>query len=160
MVARRRTRRSAAGCAARLSFERRLHDLRADEFIDDFRAIAPRRVTAVNDTDGTPPADAAVRIVVDGLELHRRCEPDHGDTLLRDRLGIVPGHPKYDALQKALATLNDAVDAVADAVTAESVHQLVRGNAARSGASLDAIASGAAPPPELDFMPHRAAATP
>ena len=52
----------------------------------------------------------------------------------------------------ALATLDDAIDAVADAVSAESVHQLVRGNLARSAGSLDAIASGQAPPPELDFV--------
>jgi hypothetical protein len=42
------------------------------------------------------------------------------------------------------------VDAVSDAVTAETAYQAVRGNIVRTAATLQAIASGEAPPPELE----------
>ena len=51
-----------------------------------------------------------------------------------------------------LDALEVAVDAAADAVNAEGAFQMVRGNFARAAASLDAISSGQAPPPELGFM--------
>ena len=50
-----------------------------------------------------------------------------------------------------LNALAAAVDAVADALTAESIHQLVQGNPTRAGASLDAVARNDVPPPELEF---------
>lgn len=43
-----------------------------------------------------------------------------------------------------------SLDAASDAVIAESVFQTLRGNSARAGAALDAIANGTAPPPELE----------
>src|SRR4030095_8504929 len=47
-------------------------------------------------------------------------------------------------------TLADAIDGVSDALTAESVYQMVRGNTSRTAATLAAIAQGDAPPPELE----------
>ena len=44
------------------------------------------------------------------------------------------------------------MDAVSDAVVAESVYQAVRGNTARTASTLDAIARGEAPPPELEVV--------
>ena len=51
-----------------------------------------------------------------------------------------------------LAALDAQVDAVADAVTAEGAHQLLRGNLTRAAASLSDIADGSAPPPPLEFL--------
>src|SRR5262249_43658525 len=56
---------------------------------------------------------------------------------------------------KLIAELNslaDSVDAVSDALLAESVHHAVQGNPLRTASTLDAIASGAAPPPELEVV--------
>ena len=51
-----------------------------------------------------------------------------------------------------LAGLDSAVDAAADAITAESVYQLARGNLDRGSWTLDEIANGQAPPPQLEFV--------
>lgn len=51
----------------------------------------------------------------------------------------------YGRLLAVLDRLDDRVDAVADLVTAESVHQLVQGNATRSGATLAVAAEGRVP---------------
>ena len=56
------------------------------------------------------------------------------------------------ALEAELTALADAADAVGDALTAESVFQLARGNAERAGASLDGVAHGDVPPPELESL--------
>src|SRR5262249_43985355 len=52
------------------------------------------------------------------------------------------------ALIAELNLLDDAVDAVSDTLLAESVHHATQGNPLRVAATLDAVASGAAPPPE------------
>ena len=59
-------------------------------------------------------------------------------------------------LVNELVALDAALDAVADALTAEGVHQLVLGNPERAGASLDAVARREIPPPELEFAAHPA----
>ena len=60
--------------------------------------------------------------------------------------------PDYFAVIEELNILDEAVDAVSDAITAESVYQMVQGNSLRTAATLDAMAGGEAPPPELDFV--------
>ena len=55
-------------------------------------------------------------------------------------------------LRAQLQELSDALDSVADLTLAESVHQLLRGNTVRAGATLDAIARGDTPPPELEVV--------
>jgi hypothetical protein len=126
-------------------FERRLHELHLDDTIDDFRALAP--LGPVNGEPDTQPAESiAARNVVDGLKLRE----------LRQRATTEPGSttPAMQALfaraAPALDALDDAVDAVSDAAVAECAHQAVRGNIARTATTLQAIASGEAPPPELD----------
>jgi hypothetical protein len=126
-------------------FERRLHDLSLDLFIDDFRRMAPG--VALLDAEGTPP-----RVVVDGLALRSQWKGDE--------TGVLSALPGFSALtasrqrqvRAALDSLDVAIDGAADAVTAESVYQLVRGNLSRGGSSLDKIASGESPPPQLEFM--------
>ena len=63
-----------------------------------------------------------------------------------------PRSPYYDALQEELAALADAVDAVSDALMAESVYQVVRGNPLRAASTVDSLAGGETPPPELEVV--------
>jgi hypothetical protein len=128
-------------------FERRLHDARLDSFIATFRTIAPG---AAPTEVGTAQPAQQVRAVVNGLELRQRWKNER-ENLLRNRVGIQETHSSWQKLVDALDALDEAIDAVADAVSAESVHQFVRGNMMRAGATLNAIASGQAPPPELEF---------
>jgi hypothetical protein len=103
--------------------------------------------------------------VVDGLALHRRWtssqqrQAPHSPWDVTTipfgnaTLGFPPlGSPDFTALLEALKALDDLVDSVGDSVVAESVYQLVQGNPLRSGATLDAIAAGEVPPPELDVI--------
>ena len=125
--------------------ERQLHEAGLDHLLDDVRREAP-------------PADAASgedavrrRVLLDGLELHRQWE-DMQEHLL-DHIsedGMSAGDRQKMIM--ILKRLDAAIDAAADAVTAENVFQFARGNLARSGGSLDEIATGKAPPPSLEFM--------
>lgn len=139
-------------------FERRLQDAGLARFIAPFREAAPLvagKMPGSGPAPGQPVEAIAAGNVVDGLLLQRRWRaagsldallagiarpPDAADLL-------AAGHD----LDHALMTLDDAVDAVADALLAESVHQAVQGNPSRTASTLDAIAAGAAPPPELDI---------
>jgi hypothetical protein len=135
-------------------FERGLHALKLDRFIRPFRDVAPLggKLEATNE----PVEAVAANNVVDGLELRKKWEPlknnpDGLNTLL------APIKPEEittakNALTAELNALNDAVDAVSDAVVAESVYQAVRGNTSRTASTLDAVARGEAPPPELEVV--------
>lgn len=57
----------------------------------------------------------------------------------------VVGTNDYVALRAVLDRLDERVDAIADLVTAESVHQLVQGNPIRAGAALEVAATGGIP---------------
>jgi hypothetical protein len=125
-------------------FERRLHELKLDDAIDDFRLLAP--LTPVNAPAESAPAESiAARNVVDGLKLFEIYRP------LRASRGRVMLSPLFARCVDALELLADAVDAVSDAVTAETAYQAVRGNITRTAATLQAIASGDVPPPELEI---------
>jgi hypothetical protein len=115
------------------TFERNLHEAGLDELIDTMRKIAPL------------PGAADRRIVVDGLALAAKWH-DHPDQVLS------PTDPRRTRAAKVLDALEIAVDAAADAVNAEGAFQMVRGNFSRAAASLDAISSGQAPPPDLGFL--------
>ncbi|MEO1091104.1 MAG: hypothetical protein AAFX81_10750 [Pseudomonadota bacterium] len=123
-------------------FERNLHDLGLDELIDDFRRLAP--------LPGAATPTGTRRLVVDGLALAQRSETGRGSLLALLRIGV--GDPRRPRVEQALDMLAAALDAAADAVGAEGAFQMLRGNLARAAAPLDAIATGAAPPPELGFM--------
>ena len=125
-------------------FERRLHELRRRRAHRRFRSIAPgaartagrhrcrgRSSTAL-DAAAAPQAPVV-------KSAHSR------------RVGVAPSDPRRHACRPgARPRSTTAIDAVGDAVRAESGLPAVRGNLARSAGSLDAIASGQAPPPELD----------
>jgi hypothetical protein len=118
-------------------FERSLHEAEMDQFIDAFRNAAPSD-------------DANALDVVDGLALVRAFQTS---ATFWNAAGLpASGTAERTATTKALQTLADALDATADLALAESVHQLTRGNTLRAGATLDAIARGDAPPPNIDFV--------
>lgn len=107
----------------------------------------------------------AANNVVDGLELHRRWRGGRrrgADEVPWDvttipfgnaMLGFPdPDSDDFNALVTQLQALDETVDAVGDAVVAESVYQIVQGNPLRAGATLDAIAAGEMPPPELEVV--------
>lgn len=134
-------------------FERGLHETHPggdpnatlDDLLDFFRSLAPPK-------DVDPEDAVSRRVLLDGLDLVRRwrehpssiTSPIDGDTW--------EGSPRYDALTGLLTSLDRALDAVADAVTAESVHQLVRGNLDRASSTLEDITVGDATPPELQHQ--------
>ncbi len=121
-------------------FERRLHELRLDHTIDDFRAAAPLLPVNIAAT-AKPEESIAARNVVDGLKLRELRNDPNAPAALK---------ALFAQCAPALEVLEDAVDAVSDAAVAETAFQAVRGNIVRTGATLQAIASGEAPPPELD----------
>ncbi len=115
-------------------FERALHDADLDKLIAPLRSQFPL-------VAGRTPAGAgavesvAASTVVDGLAL-RAAKPQPA--------GLTSA--EATSFQKALALLDDAVDGVADVLTAESVFQAVRANPNAAVASLDAMAQGVMPP--------------
>lgn len=131
-------------------FERGLHDADRllDRYLPYFRQLAPVLGTRV-DPDGGVHEVVAATGTVDGLALHRvRPQIDwRSDPSLPD-----PGSDDYAAIHAVLDDLDEAIDALADALLAESVHHAVQGNPMRAGASLDAASRGDVPPPDLEFV--------
>lgn len=133
--------------------ERSMHDAGIDQFIIVLRTIAPLSDAP---TTGTDTAELiAATDVVDGVVLLNKF---HNDPGFWTQPGLpqpglpAAGDPLRDRLTAAIGLLDTALDAVADLALAESVHQLVRGNTVRAGATLDAIARGDAPAPDLDVV--------
>jgi hypothetical protein len=136
-------------------FERGLAEhagaLSLERFVRPFRRFAPL-VAGKRQPVAGPVEAVEADNVVDGLVLLRRWQADHDDLAWGTDGRPPDGSPERTAVEEVLAALADDVDAVADAVTAEGVHQAVLGNALRAGASVDAIARGDAPPPELEVL--------
>jgi hypothetical protein len=134
-------------------FERGLHERRSppqpplDVYVDDFRRFAPLPTGSADETSDAARAIAA-RNVVDGLELQRRWAAA-GRELPAEDWPEIRDEDQADVTAE-LNALDDAVDAVADLLTAESVFQAARGNPARAAAALDAAAGKGPPPPELE----------
>ena len=132
-------------------FERALHERGLDVFIDAFRHIVPIKSTRVDET-GQAVEFVSATHVVDGLDLVRRTkEPADRVTLFQfaSALARVPVPPIMNVELDALAS---SVDALSDALLAESAHHVVRGNPSRAAATLDALERGEAPPPELEVI--------
>ena len=137
-------------------FERGLHEghrpLELDKYIEPLRRLYPL-VANKADPNANEPAEAiSARNVVDGLALH-----------LAFQSGAIPfgtndlpaSGDDRTAIEAELQALDQALDAVADLLTAESVYQLVRGNTTGATASLDAMAQGLRPPdPEFARQPR------
>jgi hypothetical protein len=145
----------APGALLGYRFERGLHENHPGFFLDRFiaplRDLAPLTATRI-DASGQPVESVPAKHVVDGLKLFRlwQAQPDFLRTAIR--LSPPPTPAEFAALEAELAALAQAVDAVSDALIAESVHQVVHGNPVRAAATLDAIERGEAPPPELEVL--------
>jgi hypothetical protein len=148
-------------------FERRLQEARLARFISPFRELAPLVAQKLEQTD--QPAEAiAANNVVDGLKLHRLWLaalgslrrsfpiPNSVDALsllfapLQNRPSSTDLESAQAVLETELNSLADAVDAVSDALMAESIYQVVRGNPLRAASTVESIAGGETPPPELE----------
>jgi hypothetical protein len=123
--------------------ERLLHERGAHVAVEVVRRLAPPPVvTATGTPEGIPP-----RAVCDGLALSRMSGPDV--------LAAVDAGDR-SAVEEALDTLAHAVDAVADLLLAESVHQMVRGNPDRAAGALDTLnrGEGATAEPQVVATPR------
>jgi hypothetical protein len=112
--------------------ERLLHEAGAHVAVEVVRTLAPPPVvTAVGTPEGLPP-----RAVCDGLALSRMPRNQVLDAVRAADASTT------DAVGSVLDALAESVDAVADLLLAESVHQIVRGNPTRAAAALDALNRG------------------
>jgi hypothetical protein len=125
-------------------FERSLQDAGLADLIEVFRLAAPYDpVTTGAAGPATTPTESAVPTdVADGVALCRLAQTQPNP----------PSAAQWAQAQPALTELTDALDAAADAVTAQALHASLTGNSAAAAATLDAVASGVVPPPELSFL--------
>ena len=129
-------------------FERRMHDLGMDRFIHPLRELAPLTAGKLEATT-RPVESIAANNVVDGLVLNQKWRDDQNTVKnsLHSAGAIAADMP---ALTRELDALAESIDAVSDALTAETAYQMVRGNTSRLASTLNAIANGDAPAPELE----------
>jgi len=139
-------------------FERRLQTQLLGQFIPAFRQVAPLVANKMAQTDNAPPGTAveslAANNVADGLVLQRRWAAAKSISALFAALTPKPvvSAAQDKSLSFELNALNYAVDAVSDALLAESVHHAVQGSPLTTASTLDSIAGGDVPPPELDVV--------
>ena len=136
-------------------FERGLHEghrpLRLEKYIDPFRRLFPLVADKGSDS-GQPAESIAARNVVDGLLLRSAAQ---GGTIAWGQNGLPASGDDRTAIEDELRSLDRAVDAVADLLTAESVFQMVRGNSDKAASVLDALGQGLRPPePEVVLQPR------
>jgi hypothetical protein len=146
-------------------FERGLHDdhglAEVDRFILPLRKAFPLAGDGMEATKTGPdvPIEAVeARNVLDGRKLALQV---HQSGLATYPFGLntlpAPGPgdgPAIDAINAETNALLDLYDAIADVALAESVHQAAQGNFDRTGAALDAYATGQFPPePEVVQTP-------
>ena len=124
----------ALGALLGYQLERALHAATLDPFIKQFRTFAPIEGVTGDHT-------------IDGLSLLDRRPTIPWGTAPWPKVGDAT----QVALDRQLSSLADTVDAMSDLMLAESVHQIVGGNALRAGATVDAIGRGDTPPPVLDI---------
>ena len=117
-------------------FERLLHDAKLDAWIGPCR-----KALLASNAPATGPLDGLAL-----LELYEGSGVPLDPATLR--VGV-PAPASLAGVQRALATLQASLDALADASIADAVHLVLQGNDARAAATLDAIATGDAMPPEL-----------
>lgn len=144
-------------------FERRMQEGGKSKFISAFRQLAPlvaRKLEQGGQSLNTQSVEAiAANNVVDGLMLNRMWQQTQIDPLVSaqreqdffSKLPPVTDNERKD-IRLELMALNDAVDAVSDALMAESVYQVVRGNSLRAATTVESITGGETPPPELEVV--------
>lgn len=123
-----------------LPFFRETFPLTEGEPAPDAPGVDPDAASA-----DTPPTGA----VTDGLALQRRVDREGLDAVLDEGPAALAAH--RTAIGSVVDELADAVDAVADALLTESVHQMANGRTDRAVSALDAAARGEVPP-ELESI--------
>lgn len=122
--------------------ERDLHDHQLDQSIDNAREVCP----LPGEEDLPVPARR-----LDGLRLHKLWA-DSEDHALDHLVGNDQSDTTRNRARAVLRRLNVAVDAAADTIQAEQVHQFARGDLTRAVSSLADFDRGLVPPPSLDFV--------
>jgi hypothetical protein len=149
-------------------FERRLQESGKPQFIALLREVAPL-VAGKLEQPNQPVEAIGANNVVDGLALLRRWQKGKsvtppqwnqetipfGQAVGAQSLKLPaadPNNSDFKVLEAELAGLEQAVDAVSDALMAESIYQVVRGNPLRAASTVESIAGGETPPPELEVV--------
>ncbi len=132
-------------------FERSLHERGLDAFIAAFREQAPLTATRV-DENGQAVESVPANHVVDGLNLLRQINEPNARPRVLQVVGNRAGFPVPPIVNVELDALATSVDALSDALLAESAYHVVRGNPSRAAATLDALERGEAPPPDLEVL--------
>jgi hypothetical protein len=123
--------------------------------------LARERVDDLRDEQHATSESLRANNVVDGLGLRDRWRAGltsgrwDADTIpFGDPESGLPalGTPGHQAIDDQLRILDDTVDALGDLQLAESVHQLVQGNALRAGAGADSLSRGEVPPPDVEVV--------
>ena len=140
--------------------ERNLHEghapLELDRYITPLRHIAPlvgNSVTAPR--TGESLEAIAARNVVDGLALVKLPRADVRAKLVANITTPAATPAELDAVMGEIDRTMDAVDALSDLMLGESVYQVIQGNTARAGMTLDAINRGAVLPEPDVVRTHR-----
>ena len=137
------------GAVLGYQFERGLHEghrpLELSRYIEPLRRRFPLVANKTEDT-GKPADAVAARNVVDGLALRDAWKKHPQDLVNFLHGGDPPSARELAAVEAELRRMDEAIDAVADVLTAEAVYQIANGSADRANASLDAIAKGSRPP--------------
>ncbi|RXZ67252.1 hypothetical protein, partial [Agromyces albus] len=157
--------------------ERGLAGTQAARFQLTLRELAPMAIDELGNELGAVDADAeraqaraAVADVVDGLSLLRQfpiTSLSAPQPPLRAKLAARPksvfvetwpavGDDEWAMVVAAMTAASETLDALSDALLAESVVQYSSGNAARASAAMDAMGSGAGVDPRLDVLGVRA----
>jgi hypothetical protein len=126
-----------------------VQDLQQMESAAEQRLLADqRRRYRFPETHGIAKLEAlAENSVVDGLALLKLWQ---AGKLPLEKIDPNMTPNELAGLQAELHILEATVDAVGDALTVESVYQLVQGNLDRAAASLDTVTRGEVQPPELE----------
>src|SRR5262249_8154687 len=139
-------------------FERRLQEASQARFIAPFRELAPlvakKLVQSIQPGENVSVENIATNNVVDGLKLNSlwqdtQKDPFQAQQKEADFFTKLPAMTvdEKKAVRDELLALHDAVDSVSDALIAESIHQVVRGNPLRSTNTVESIAGGETPVP-------------
>jgi hypothetical protein len=129
-------------------FERALGDAGLHKAVTALRADFPQRRRENDGAGGTPVAgdDAVVPAeVLDGLDVWQA-----GLEAAAARAHVGPR--ARQAFDRCFAELDRVVEAVADLLVAEGVHQLAAGHTHRAGATFAAMAEGGEPPLDFDVV--------
>jgi len=150
--------------------ERALQDAALGHLVLSLRSLAPLTQGKLSDrgeaVDPVAQEAIAANNVTDGLTLVELWRSPAGAAAIQAKLNTPPTNNPYlpsgmawptltpanwATVDGAIRKLDQAVDAVADMLLAESVHQVAQGNLARASAAMDAAGRGDVAPPEPDF---------